>query len=464
MARKSMSDIDMLDLIGIKRDGRALSPTEIRNMIDGYVADRIPDYQMAAMLMAIYFNGMNLSETAELTSVMRYSGDVVDLSSIPGIKVDKHSTGGVGDKTTLIVGPIAAACGVPIAKMSGRGLGHTGGTADKLEAIPGFQTTLEPERFMEQVRKIGIALITQSGHITPADKKLYALRDVTGTVENMSLIASSIMSKKLASGSDAILLDVKCGSGAFMKDVESARELAELMVKLGDFAEKKTMAMITDMSQPLGNAVGNSLEVLESIDVLRGCGPADITELSISIAGAMIYLGGSAGTRQEGEKLAANAIKDGTGLAKFRELIENQGGDSSVCDQTVAGAVDAICAGDAVSDDPGSGGDPAMRLSSYHADVNATRSGFVSRIDAEAVGKAAQKSGAGRETMEDIIDFGAGVLLHQKVSDEVKAGQPLATVFSSDENKLEAATKLLAQAYEISESKPRETQLIMDII
>lgn len=433
--------MDMQDIIIRKRDGGALSPAEIRFFVDGYVREEIPDYQASALLMAIYFQGLDRGETMELTEAMRRSGDTVDLSSVPGIKVDKHSTGGVGDKTTLIVGPIAAACGVPVAKMSGRGLGFTGGTVDKLESIPGLRTTLEPEAFMKQVRETGIALIGQSGHITPADKKLYALRDVTGTVENMSLIASSIMSKKLAAGSDAIVLDVKCGRGAFMKSQEDARRLAQIMVDIGADAGRRTIAIITDMSQPLGDAVGNALEVQEAIHVLRNEGPEDITELSVEIAGAMIYLGGRVRTYEEGAYVARQALVSGAGLEKFRALITAQGGDPLVCD------------------------DPSiLTVSPSECDVIAQETGYIRQIDAEQIGIASQHSGAGRATKEDSIDPGAGILLHVKVGDHVSKGDVLASVFSSGRKKADAAAAQARKAYIIDKKKPEKSTLIKEIV
>ena len=323
---------NMSDIIYKKREGGELSREEIQFFITDYVAGRIPDYQASALLMAIFFRGLSRRETFELTDAMRYSGDTVDLSSIPGIKVDKHSTGGVGDKTTLIVAPLASACGVPIAKMSGRGLGFTGGTVDKMESIPGFRTSLEPEEFLSQVRKIGMAVIGQTAHITPADKKLYALRDVTATVDNFGLIASSIMSKKLAAGSDAIVLDVKVGDGAFMENEQDAETLANLMVDIGDDAGRRTVAAITEMGQPLGCAVGNSLEVIEAIETLKGKGPEDITELAERLAGIMVYLGGKAQTPEEGHAMAAEALASGKGLAQFRKFVQAQGGNPTVVD------------------------------------------------------------------------------------------------------------------------------------
>ena len=324
---------NMSDIIYKKREGGELSREEIQFFITDYVVGRIPDYQASALLMAIFFRGLSRRETFELTDAMRYSGDTVDLSSIPGIKVDKHSTGGVGDKTTLIVAPLASACGVPIAKMSGRGLGFTGGTVDKMESIPGFRTSLEPEAFLAQVRKIGMAVIGQTAHITPADKKLYALRDVTATVDNFGLIASSIMSKKLAAGSDAIVLDVKVGDGAFMENEQDAETLANLMVDIGDDAGRRTVAAITEMGQPLGCAVGNSLEVIEAIETLKGKGPEDITELAERLAGIMVYLGGKAATPEAGHAMAAEALASGKGLAQFRKFVQAQGGDPAVVDE-----------------------------------------------------------------------------------------------------------------------------------
>ena len=403
--------MNTVDIITKKRNGGKLTDEEIIYLVDGYTSGNIPDYQISAFLMAVYFRGMTEDETVTLTKVMRDSGDVIDLSAIEGIKVDKHSTGGVGDKTKLIDGPIAAACGVPIAKMSGRGLGFTGGTVDKLEAIPGYRTELSREEFMGQVNSCGISLIGQTGHIAPADKKIYALRDVTATVENLSLITSSIMSKKLASGSDAIVLDVKCGKGAFMKDEASARMLADLMVKIGNASGRKTMAVITDMNQPLGKAVGNTLEVIEAIETLKGQGPDDITELSLELAALMIYAGEKANTIDEARALSKRALESGAALDKLRELIRSQGGDERVIDD-----YDIL---------PSSG-------TKY--DVAADRNGFISEIDAMCIGIASQHTGAGRESKEDVIDPGAGITLCRKVGDPVHKGDIIAKVYTEKEN------------------------------
>ena len=411
--------MNMNEIIIKKRNGGKLSEEEIRWFVSEYTAGNIPDYQASAFLMAIYFSKMDEDETFILTDAMMSSGDVVDLSAIKGIKVDKHSTGGVGDKVTLIVGPLAAAAGVPIAKMSGRGLGFTGGTVDKLESIPGFKTTLDPEEFYKQVEEIGISIIGQSGHIAPADKKLYALRDVTGTIENLSLISASIMSKKLAAGSDAIILDVKCGKGAFMENQEKAEELAEMMCKIGNAAGKKTVAVITDMNQPLGRTVGNSVEVFEAYDTLKGQGPNDITELSLHIAGIMIYLGGKAETPEEGFKMAEQTMKDGTALKKFRELIIAQGGDISMFDYHEKSG--------------------SVPVADYQDELMADRDGFIVSIDAQMIGLCSQNTGAGRKVKEDSIDPFAGVILFKKVGDEVKKGDRLAAFYSSDENKLAQA-------------------------
>lgn len=374
--------MNMVDIIYKKREGQPLTEEEIQYFVTGYTDGRIPDYQASALLMAIYFQGMNKEETYHLTKVMMHSGDVVDLSQIKGIKVDKHSTGGVGDKTTLIVGPLAAACQVPVAKMSGRGLGFTGGTIDKLEAIPSFQTTVEENAFIDQVNGIGLAIIGQTAHIAPADKSLYALRDVTATVENLSLITSSIMSKKLASGSDAIVLDVKWGTGAFMESLEEAEELGRLMVDIGQEIGKKTLAVITDMNQPLGKAVGNSLEVIEAIETLKGRGPEDIMELSLKLAAYMIFAGGKAASPEEGYELAKNALETGAALKKLEALIKSQGGDVGVV------------------------GDYSLfPQAAYQEKVIANKDGIIQSIDARAIGLASQHSGAGRARKEDSIDF-----------------------------------------------------------
>ena len=432
---------NMNDLIYKKREGGELTSEEIKWWIDGYVKGDIPDYQVSALLMAIFFRGLSREEIYTLTSAMRYSGDTVDLSSINGIKVDKHSTGGVGDKTTLIVAPLVSSCGVPIAKMSGRGLGFTGGTVDKMESIPGFRTVLEPEEFLEQVNTVGMAVIGQSGHITPADKKLYALRDVTATVDNFGLIASSIMSKKLAAGSDAIVLDVKCGEGAYMETLEDAATLADLMVDIGYDAGRRTVACITDMSQPLGKAVGNSIEVQEAIDTLKGRGPEDITELSKKLAGIMIYLGGRAETPEAGYELAEQALVSGTGLAQMRRFIDAQGGDEDIVyDYSM------------------------FPQAKYSTELTAIRSGYVSEIKARTIGIASQHTGAGRATKEDEVDLAAGILLNKKVGDRVEEGEVLCTVYGNDPEKVEAGLKMAETAFEISDEKVEKPTLIKEII
>lgn len=432
---------NMSDIIYKKREGGELSREEIQFFITDYVAGRIPDYQASALLMAIFFRGLSRRETFELTDAMRYSGDTVDLSSIPGIKVDKHSTGGVGDKTTLIVAPLASACGVPIAKMSGRGLGFTGGTVDKMESIPGFHTSLEPEAFLAQVRKIGMAVIGQTAHITPADKKLYALRDVTATVDNFGLIASSIMSKKLAAGSDAIVLDVKVGDGAFMENEQDAETLANLMVDIGDDAGRRTVAAITEMGQPLGCAVGNSLEVIEAIETLKGKGPEDITELAERLAGIMVYLGGKAQTPEEGHAMAAEALASGKGLAQFRKFVQAQGGDPAVVDDYTL-----------------------FPQAAHHLELLAETDGYVQKIAARTIGLASQHTGAGRATKEDQIDLAAGVYLHKKVGDAVKQGDVLATFYGNDPAKLENGRQEAAKALTIGIAQPERPQLIKKII
>jgi len=433
--------MNTVELITRKRDGGELTREELHYLVQGFTEGSIPDYQMSAFLMAVYYQGMSRDETVWLTQEMKESGDIADLSKVRGIKIDKHSTGGVGDKTTLIVGPLAAACGVPVAKMSGRGLGFTGGTVDKLEAIPGFKTTLPEEEFFELVNNSGIAVIGQTAHIAPADKKIYALRDVTATVENLSLITSSIMSKKLASGSDGILLDVKCGSGAFMKSEEDARRLAEMMVEIGKADGKKMMAVITDMNQPLGNAVGNALEVREAIEVLQGKGPSDITELSVELAGRMIWLGGCAATPAEGVAKAGQALTSGAGLQKFREFVSGQGGDPAVADDL-----------------------SLLPLSSCSKEILADRSGYICGIDAMTIGLASQHTGAGRQTKEDAIDHGAGILLHHKAGDRVEAGEALMTLYSDEVSKLESASLEAAKAVQIGDQAPELPNLIHGVV
>lgn len=433
--------MNAVDIICKKRDGKELSEAEIEFFIKAYLSGEIPDYQASALLMAIYFRHMSEEETFNLTKVMLHSGDIVDLSDIHGTKVDKHSTGGVGDKVTLIVAPIAASCGIPIAKMSGRGLGFTGGTIDKLESIPGFKTTIEPADFHRQVNEIGIAVIGQSGHIAPADKKLYALRDVTATVENLSLIASSIMSKKLAAGSDAILLDVKCGKGAFMKSEEDAKALAELMCKIGSSQGKKTAAIISDMSEPLGHAIGNSLEVIEAIELLKGNIKGDLLKLCLNISAAMIYLGGGASGVEEGFALAENAISSGRALQKLAEMIEYQGGNKLVIDDY-----------------------SLFPKAEIYSEIKAESSGYIESIDAEYIGLASQHSGAGRASKDDEIDHSAGIRLLAKRGDKLEHSDTIAIVYSSDEKKLKQACDEVLRAYTISDCEPKSEPLIRTMI
>ena len=433
--------MNMVSIIQKKKDGFSLSKEEIKWFVDGYVSEDIPDYQVSALLMAIYFQGLDKEEIFYLTEAMRYSGDTIDLSSIEGIKVDKHSTGGVGDKTTLVVAPLAAACGVPIAKMSGRGLGFTGGTVDKMESIPGFKTSLEPEEFLNQVNTMGMAVIGQPAHITPADKKLYALRDVTATVDNLGLISSSIMSKKLAAGSDAIVLDVKCGDGAFMENIEDAVKLAEMMVEIGNSAGKRTVAAITEMGQPLGKAVGNSIEVMEAIETLKGKGPEDITELAIKLSGIMVYLGGKASSPEEGQAMTKEALDNGRGLAKLGEFIKAQGGNPGVITDY-----------------------SLFPQHSIEKTLRAKKSGYVRTIEAKKIGLASQQTGAGRATKEDDIDLSAGIMVCKKIADEVQEGDVLARFFGNDEKKLQQAMLIAEEAFVIENEPCQPPQLIKRII
>lgn len=426
----------MYDLISKKRSGESLTVDEIQFMIDGYVTGEIPDYQMSAMLMAIYFKGMSDSETATLTNAMANSGDMVDLSGIKGIKVDKHSTGGVGDKTTLVIAPIVAACGGKVAKMSGRGLGHTGGTIDKMEAIPNMKTSLSREEFFAVVNEVGASVIGQSGNLAPADKKLYALRDVTATVDSIPLIAASIMSKKIAAGSDCILLDVKTGSGAFMKTLEDSILLAQKMVAIGEHAKRKTVALITDMDIPLGNSIGNALEVIEAVDTLKGIGPEDLTEVCLKLAGNMLYLSGK-GTIDECMYLAKEAIDSGAALDKLIAMVRAQGGDTSVIENT-----------------------DLFRKAPFAYEVKAQVEGYITHINTEECGIASAMLGAGRVTKDSVIDYSAGIILKNKIGAYVKTGDVLATLYTSKEELFDTANKMILKAYQISANKPEEKPLI----
>ncbi len=427
----------MYDIIMKKRNGGELSEAEIQFFVSGYVSGEIPDYQVSALLMAIYFIGMTPSETAALTMCMANSGDVVDLSPIDGVKVDKHSTGGVGDKTTLIISPIVAALGVKVAKMSGRGLGHTGGTVDKLESIPGFKTDLTREAFLKVVKDVGVSVVGQSGNLVPADKKLYALRDVTATVESIPLIASSIMSKKIAAGADCILLDVKVGTGAFMKTFDDALSLAKAMVEIGENVGRKTVALITNMDQPLGNAIGNSLEVMEACETLRGHGPSDLTETCLELAANMLHLAGK-GALAECKKLALRTIEDGSAFAKLKDMVSAQGGDVSVLEDY-----------------------SNLLVAQVKHEFKATQSGCISSLNTESFGRAAVLLGAGRETKDSTIDFSAGLVLNKNVGDFVEVGQTIATLFSSDSKKCLDAENALLNATCISDHKPKDSLSVL---
>jgi pyrimidine-nucleoside phosphorylase len=427
-----------VDVIMRKRDGGALSREEIAFFVDGVTAGSLPDYQASALLMAIVLRGMSPQETAWLTDAMVHSGVRVDLADIPGVKVDKHSTGGVGDKTSLVLAPLAAACGVPVPMMSGRGLGHTGGTLDKLEAIPGFRVNLSLDEMRAALARAGCAMIGQTAQIAPADKKLYALRDVTATVESIPLISASIMSKKIAEGIDALVLDVKTGSGAFMKTEADSRRLAESLVAIGNASGVKTEAIITAMDAPLGRAVGNALEVIECIDVLKGGGPSDLIDVSIELTARMLVLGKAAGDHAEAERRARGAIASGTGLERFRRIIETQGGDPRVVD------------------DPGRLPNAPQR----HAIV-AGRSGFVDRLDAELVGRASVALGAGRDKVDDPVDFAVGIIVRAKPGDEVRAGDPVLELHYRDRPRLEAASALAARAIGIGDARPAVRPLIV---
>lgn len=426
----------MYDLIIKKRNGNSLTKDEIHYMISEYVAGNIPDYQMSAFLMAVYFKGMTEEETLAMTLEVAHSGDTVDLSQISGVKVDKHSTGGVGDKTTLIVAPIVAACGIKVAKMSGRGLGHTGGTVDKLESIPEMRISLDQDEFIKIVNETGLSLIGQSGNLAPADKKLYALRDVTATVDSIPLIAVSIMSKKLAAGNDCILLDVKTGSGAFMKTVDDAVLLAKEMVKIGENAGKRTEALITNMDIPLGHNIGNSLEVIEAVHTLKGKGPEDLTEVSIALAANMLYLAGE-GEMNECREMVQQVIKDGTAFDRLITMIDAQGGDSSVIKDT-----------------------DKFAKAPYRKEVTANKLGYIAFMDTEGCGIASCMLGAGRETKESTIDFTAGIIIQRKVGDNVKVGDVIATMYASDKNLFTAAEKKYKESVIIEDVKAKKEPLI----
>ena len=409
----------MVDIIEKKRDGKELTTDEINFFIEGYTKGDIPDYQAASLAMAIFFQDMTEQERAALTLAMVHSGDVIDLSQINGVKVHKHSTGGVGDTTTLVLAPLVAAVGVPVAKMSGRGLGHTGGTIDKLESVEGFHVEISEDEFIKLVNEDRVAVIGQTGNLTPADKKLYALRDVTGTVNSIPLIASSIMSKKIAAGADAIVLDVKTGSGAFMKTLEDAEQLAHAMVSIGNHVGRKTMAIISDMSQPLGNAIGNALELREAIETLNGHGPEDLTELVLTLGSQMVVLGQQAETLEEARRKLKQAIQDGTALAKFKQFIANQGGDPHIVDHP-----------------------ELLPQAQYKIELPAQKTGTITEMIANDIGIASMMLGAGRQTKEDTIDLGVGIVLNKKVGDTVKEGEPLLTIYSNQPDIFDVKAKL----------------------
>ena len=430
----------MVDVIIKKRNGLELSEEEIRFFIEGFTSGEIPSYQASSLAMAILFKGMNKKEIGILTDAMLHSGETIDLSSIEGIKVDKHSTGGVGDKTSLVLGPLVAACGVKLAKMSGRGLGHTGGTLDKLESIPGCKIGLSREEFINQVNKYGLAIVGQTGNLVPADKKLYALRDVTGTVESIPLIASSIMSKKLASGSDTILLDVKFGSGAFMKDIDQARLLARTMVDIGDHLHRDTRAILTDMDQPLGLAIGNSLEVIEAINTLNGKGPSDLVELCLGAGAIMLMQAKKTSSIEEGRKLLQEKIDNKEALEKLCDLVRAQGGDESYIR------------------------DPSkFEKAKYIIAIKAENEGYVKQINALEIGDSAMRLGAGRATYDDVIDPSSGIVLAKKVGDKVNAGDVLCTVYTNKEDNA-SILKDIHDSFKLSSDIVKINPIIYEVI
>ncbi len=429
------------ELIQKKRDGGELTPEEISALLSGYLSGEIPDYQMSAFLMAVYFRGMTPQETAKFTMAMVHSGEMLDLSAIRGIKVDKHSTGGVGDKTSLVLIPLVAAAGAPVAKMSGRGLGHTGGTIDKLESIPGFRTEMDVRVFMDQVNRVGCAIIGATTDLVPADKKLYALRDVTATVDSIPLIAASVMSKKIAGGSDAIVLDVKTGSGAFMKTLDGARALAQTMVGIGTQVHRRTVAVITDMDQPLGRAVGNALEVAEAVETLRGEGPGDLRELCLVLGAQMVTLAGVARSPGEGRALLAKLLDGGGALAKLGEMVAAQGGSRRVVEDV-----------------------RVLPAAPVRVTAESLSSGHVVTIDAQAIGLAAMGLGAGRAKKGDVIDPAAGIVLEKKVGDPVTSGEPLATVHAADRPKAAEAVRRVQAAFRLASQAPAPRPLIHEVI
>ncbi|MGA3235539.1 MAG: thymidine phosphorylase [Bryobacteraceae bacterium] len=430
-----------VDLIHRKRDGEELAPEEIEFLIGGYTNGEIPDYQMSAFLMAVFFSGMSDREVSRLTECMLRSGDTVDLSSVPGVKVDKHSTGGVGDKTSFIVAPLAAAAGVVVPMMSGRALGHTGGTLDKLESIPGFRTDLTAEEFTAQLAQHGLAFIGQTDRLAPADRKLYALRDVTGTVESIPLISSSIMSKKLAEGVDALVLDVKVGNGAFMKKQVDARRLAQTMVGIGRRLDKKVQALITDMNQPLGYAIGNALEIMEASQTLQNAGPADLTKLSLELAARMIFLGKKAATLEEARLTAEKHLVDGSAYLKLKQVVAAQGGNPQALDKF-----------------------ELLPNATGMREITSPRAGYVSTIYAEDIGVASNMIGAGRDKKEDTIDPAVGIILEVKVGEKVDAGSILCRLYYTKEDHVEEAANRVEDAFRISAQKPSERELILEVV
>ena len=430
-----------VDLIQRKRDGEELSPEEIEFLINGYTSGDIPDYQMSSFLMAVYFSGMTDREVSRLTECMLHSGDTVDLSAIPGVKVDKHSTGGVGDKTSFIVAPLAAAAGVVVPMMSGRALGHTGGTLDKLESIPGFRTDLTAEEFEKQLAELGLCFIGQTERLVPADRKLYALRDVTATVESIPLISSSIMSKKLAEGIDALVLDVKVGTGAFMKTQVEARRLAAMMVGIGRRMDKKVQALITDMNQPLGYAIGNALEIMEASQTLQNAGPADLTKISLELAARMIFLGKRAATLDEARMLAEKHLVDGSAYKKLKQVVAAQGGNPQALDKF-----------------------ELLPNATGMREITSPRAGYVSRINAQDIGVSSNMIGAGRDKKEDSIDPAVGIILEVKMGEKVDAGSVLCRLYYTKEDRVDEAAEMVEDAFHISSQKPDERELILEVV